>query len=81
MRFILYILLFFLIYTIARAILFPKKMPQQQRNEPKLHGDETVFDPICQSYFPKNSALSIRNGNEIIYFCSEECSEKFLKKI
>jgi len=25
--------------------------------------------------------LSIRNGNEIIYFCSEECREKFLKKI
>ncbi|MBI5047932.1 MAG: hypothetical protein HZB54_03130 [Deltaproteobacteria bacterium] len=80
MRLIIYIILIFLLYRIVRAVLFPKKTPIQQKNEPMLHGDETVLDPICQSYFPKAEALSVRNGNELTYFCSEECREKFLKK-
>lgn len=80
MRIIIYIILIFLLYRIAKAFLFPKKTPAQQKNEPVLHGDETVFDPICQSYFPKTEALSVRNGNETTYFCSEECREKFLNK-
>jgi YHS domain-containing protein len=79
MRLIIYIILIFLLYRIARVLLFPKKTPIQQKNEPTLHGDETVLDPICQSYFPKDEALSVRNGNELTYFCSEECREKFIK--
>ena len=80
MRILLYIILFFILYRIVRSILFPKKRVfQQQKNEPKLQGDETVLDPVCQSYFPKEAALSVKKGNETIYFCSEECREKFIK--
>lgn len=81
MRLIIYIILIFLIYMIARALLFHKRIPAQKRDEPKLYGDETVFDPVCQSYFSKSSALSVKRGNDTTYFCSEECRGKFLKKI
>ena len=81
MRIIIYIMLIFLLYRIIKAFLFPQKIPMQQKNEPKLQGDEVVFDPVCQSYFPKDSALRVKNGNEMTYFCSEECREKFMKKI
>ncbi len=79
MRIIIYIILIFLLYRIAKALLFPQKPSVKQKNEPVLRGDETAFDPICQSYFPKTEALTVRNGNEVTYFCSEECREKFLK--
>ena len=80
MRFILYLILFFLLYAIARAFLFPKKVIRQKRGNPDVAGEEMVFDPVCQSYFPKNAAFNTKNGNETVYFCSEECREKFLKK-
>ena len=73
MRILIYIILIFLLYRIARAFLFPQEPPVPQ-------GDEMALDPVCQSYYPKSEALRVRNGNEIIYFCSEECREKFLKK-
>ena len=80
MRILLYIILFFILYRIVRSILFPKKRVfQQQKNEPNLQGDETILDPICQSYFPKDSALKVKKGSEVVYFCSEECREKFIK--
>ncbi|MEK7689307.1 MAG: hypothetical protein AAB313_03500 [Deltaproteobacteria bacterium] len=53
-------------------------MPQKDKTVPQ--GDEMVLDPVCQSYYPKAEALRVRNGNEITYFCSEECREKFLNK-
>lgn len=81
MRILLYLILFFILYMIAKSILFPRKRVfQQQKNEGRLQGDEMVLDPTCQSYFPKEAALSVKKGNETIYFCSEECREKFLKK-
>ncbi|MDP2683215.1 MAG: hypothetical protein Q8P28_10545 [Deltaproteobacteria bacterium] len=52
----------------------------QQKGKPVPQGDEMVLDPVCQSYYPKTEALRVRNGNEIIYFCSEECREKFVKQ-
>jgi len=80
MRILIYIILIFLLYRIIMAFLYPKKAPMQQKGKPVPQGDEMVLDPVCQSYYPKTEALRVRNGNEIIYFCSEECREIFLNK-
>ena len=80
MRIILYLILLFLLYIVARALLFPKRVSKQGQTGSVLNGDEMVLDPVCQSYFPKNSALTTRQGGETIYFCSKECREKFLRE-
>jgi YHS domain-containing protein len=80
MRLLIYIILFFLLYLLVRAFLFPKKDIKGRGNERLIDGGEMVFDPVCQSYFPKNEALSIKDGEKAVYFCSKECREKFLKK-
>jgi hypothetical protein len=36
--------------------------------------DDMVLDPQCQTYVPKNEAIS-QQGN---YFCSRECARLFL---
>lgn len=40
-------------------------------------GDETVKDPVCQTYIPKSLAVQRKINEEIYYFCSEECASKF----
>lgn len=81
MRNILYIILFFVLYKIAKAILFPLRSFNQQKNKDAFQGNEMVLDPVCQSYFSKKDALNIKMEGEIIYFCSEGCREKFLKTV
>ena len=80
MKTLIYILLFFLLYRVVMAFLYPKKAPVQQKDKSVPQGDEMVLDPVCQSYYPKAEALRVRNGNEITYFCSEECRKIFLNK-
>jgi YHS domain-containing protein len=36
-------------------------------------------DPVCGTYVDVASALNLSQGNEPIYFCSEECRGKFLE--
>ncbi len=81
MRTLIYIILIFLLYRVVRAFLFPQKTHVPQKNKPVPQGDEMALDPVCQSYYPKAEALRVKNGNETTYFCSEECREKFLKKL
>lgn len=40
-----------------------------------------VKDPICGAYVDTDAAISVRNGGEVIRFCSYECREKYIKQI
>ncbi len=42
-----------------------------------LKGEDMVRDPSCNTYIPKDNALSAKAGGEVHYFCSEECRTKF----
>ncbi len=42
--------------------------------------DMMVKDPQCEKYFPKRQGVSaIINGQEV-FFCSQECKDKYLGK-
>ncbi len=36
-----------------------------------------VRDPVCGTYVPKSSSLTIRHGERTEYFCSERCRDQF----
>ena len=42
--------------------------------------NDMAQDPQCGVYVDTKQAISARAGNEIIYFCSEECRKKYLKE-
>jgi len=46
----------------------------------KLDGDEMVQDPECKVYVPLARAVSRKVGGETLYFCSEDCAKKHVKK-
>jgi YHS domain-containing protein len=39
--------------------------------------DVMVLDPVCSTYLPKAKALTRRIGDATVYFCSEECANRF----
>lgn len=80
MRTILYIVLIFLVYRLVKGYLYQRRgFPSNKGYQP--FGDEMVFDPSCQSYIPKDSALRVKDGDTIHYFCSEECRGRFLARM
>jgi YHS domain-containing protein len=39
-----------------------------------------VRDPICGTYVVPERAVSIRDGRQAVYFCSEACRDKYRAK-
>lgn len=41
-------------------------------------GRRMVRDRVCNTFVPVDSALTVRRGGSLHYFCSERCRERFL---
>jgi YHS domain-containing protein len=78
-RFILLILLLFMLYYILlnflTNILRPRKTMTQGSG-----AEELVQDPYCQIYIPKRSAVKKRIAGSMRYFCNQECLKNYLKR-
>ena len=74
-----------LLYILYR-LLFKKRYVSKSRNNTSRGMDKVqlrdvlVEDPVCHTYVPKQNAVMLQHGNEIIYFCSDKCYEAFLSK-
>ena len=40
--------------------------------------DVMIQDPVCGVYFPKGSGIGLQFKGEELFFCSQECKEKFV---
>lgn len=74
-----------LVYCVLRLvrILFPASPGRPghnafSRNEPAVK--EMIQDPHCGVYVVKQDAYCIQHNNQTLYFCSEDCSRKFLQQ-
>jgi YHS domain-containing protein len=50
------------------------------KNNPADSAKHMVKDPICGMYMDSRLAVRMESGKEIVYFCSEECRNKYLGK-
>lgn len=80
MKLLIIIIIFYLAYRAfkhrmaAHIIRGPKTS-----NEPGMQIDDImVKDPFCDVYFPRKSGVSLRIKGETLYFCSQECKDKYL---
>lgn len=56
---------------------------------PKTHPDveipkdsiarKLVRDPVCGMHMAETIAIPLRNGNELLHFCSVECRDNYVK--
>ncbi len=40
-------------------------------------GEEMVQDPVCLSYVPISSVVTLQAAQGEVYFCSDECRDKY----
>lgn len=73
LRLLLFFLIAYVFYTAVKAYWLLRKTHNSRFVDPRKV-DDMVLDPQCQTYVPKNEAIS-QQGN---YFCSRECARLFL---
>jgi uncharacterized protein len=74
------LIIFLLFYLLFRLLIGKsKKDPTKSSTSGALPTqDVLVEDPICKVCVPKKQALTLKDNDKIVYFCSTECREKFL---
>jgi uncharacterized protein len=79
---ILYLIM--LIWLIRRLLSFFFKTTTKNRVEnnpvPPTAQNQMVKDPICGMYMDSRLAVRMDNSDESVFFCSEECRQKYLNK-
>jgi len=82
MRLIVLILVGIAVYVLISGLIqtLTASQKRKQRQDPaSLEGAEMVQDPVCETYIPKERALSERIGGETYFFCSPPCARQFKK--
>lgn len=79
LRYILTFLALYLGYRLIRGMIAgPRERPGEGDSDPR--GAVMTKDPACGTYFLKSQGVSARVGGEVLYFCSEECKDRYLKE-
>lgn len=60
-----------------KAAPVPPSQPKEPASSPRQKAEEMALDPVCGSYVPLSAAVKSTDGGKTVYFCSEECRERF----
>lgn len=77
LRVLLPLLLFLILRSVIRT-LFASAPAKSQPESPKVPASgELKKDPVCGTYVSAVAGLHQQVGRELVYFCSEECRDKY----
>ena len=71
-------------YVLYRLFMNDNKKKAEKDAEKKkkrMESGEMVKDPVCGTYVEKDSAITVRNGDQTIHFCSYECRKKYIESV
>ena len=81
------LLILAVLFYIAYRLLFggkQRKVPADKQKDETYKempvSDVLVEDPVCKKLIPRQQALQHHHADQIIYFCSEECCQKFISQ-
>ena len=81
MRFLILCILAYVGYRALKALVFPERpssnIDVQGKGAPI--DDIMVKDPLCETYFPQREGIKEVIKGETLYFCSEECRDKYVE--
>jgi YHS domain-containing protein len=75
MRLIIWLILGYVIYVVAKG--FMKGREKLVEPEVRTRGEETHCDPVCGVYVSEEDAVVGRIDEQRVYFCSMACLEKY----
>lgn len=59
-----------------------KKVEKKSRESERLaNAGVMIKDPVCGTYVAKDNDIRVKQGDEVIHFCSYECRDKYLKEL
>ncbi|NJC87013.1 MAG: hypothetical protein FIB02_00530 [Desulfuromonas sp.] len=79
-RLIIWALLGFIIYTIAKAAIQAFHAPAPPPPEKSRGGETMERDPECGTFVPRGDAVQATVRGKQYWFCSTRCWDEFLKK-
>ncbi|MBW2108546.1 MAG: hypothetical protein JRI36_07775 [Deltaproteobacteria bacterium] len=81
MRFLFLCLLVYVIYRVLRGLGGSTRSQTRAEhvNASSPVDDIMVKDPFCQTYIPKREAIRTIIDGETVYFCSQECRDRYLE--
>jgi uncharacterized protein len=82
MRILVLLALAVILYYVLKGFFRPRReVGDTERGSSRAgwaESKELVQDPYCQTYIPRNTAVRARIDGENLYFCSEECMNRYL---
>ncbi len=78
-----------LIFVVVAYALYRLFMNDKRKKEEKMENEEAkkvadgvlVRDPVCGVYVEKENSFSVRNGDNVEYFCSDDCRQKYIRQV
>ena len=82
MRLLVLIGLLYLCYRFLKSWMLKEKSSQKAASEKKPGEIDNVMvkDPYCGIYFAKRDGVHLNIKERDVYFCSNECKDKFLEE-
>lgn len=81
------LIIFWAVGLAKRALAWLSRTPRQASadNEGESHelssSRRLVRDPVCGTHVAESMALPVRQGNEVLHFCSAECRARYLSEV
>ena len=81
-RLIIIIAIIYFAFRALKSVIFPFSVKKSFKSNvtPELD-DVMVQDPYCKAYFSKVDAVVLNIDGKDLYFCSQECRDKFIDSI
>ena len=79
-RFIIIFVVGYVLYRSLKSWMFPAASSSRSvsRKTATEIDDVMIKDPFCEAYFPKRNGIHLNFGGKDLYFCSNQCKDKYL---
>jgi len=85
MRLLIFLVIIYIAYKVLKTGLKSLGIFQNTQSTKTYFEDDgneiddvMVKDPYCEVYFPKRKGVHLRNNGVDLFFCSNECKDKFV---
>lgn len=76
-RLLIFAILGFVIYRALKSWLNSAGHHNHHSTDAQAVDDVMIKDPVCGAYFAQHNGVALNVSQEVIYFCSSECRDKY----
>ena len=80
-KFVIMAVAVFFLWKMFAGDVNRRKQETKKEEEILIAKGEMVKDPVCGAYVSIDNSVRVRDGENILHFCSYECRDKYLKEL